>query len=502
MEDAVYIPLPFEYKGIEINKVDTVDYTISTYNSKPHRVLMLDISTDRKWITYLTETYSDDKEASKNEENALLDEAKSKKHYLTVRSFDETHLPSKSCSISLDVTELIKFNETDRYNCISISRDGRRVALSYYFTQFRWGLNDSCFVFEFADSYMQLSKIKDVSSNGRAVFLDNGQLVLQYFGYWAVTNENYKIIYEVDLRKDDLQLYTLSYLSRSSLELPPIEERQLDETIEGDTAIKTVNNVIYTSRLTKKNVILTTSFKSNQIWSLLDRGCLLASIEAEVQDNIFTFSSNMQFFATYSNLTALYAIYNVKSSLKTSQFKSQVALKESEEFIVTDAHFYNEDKYLVVAGILTEKGSLKTLATFEVWHIESEISIYYVSKEVNIGKRENRTIYPFIFEEPYSGGSSDESTVHENGKDMTETVSVASNSKNKAADQHAGITGINGKNVSEVRKKPGRLLGFYTTRFENGDIASDVLELDIFQEIHVEEYENFFEWKNAITSKG
>lgn len=502
MQDAVAISVPYNDKGTLVNKVDVVDYTVSTYDSKPHKVLLLDTSTDHKWITYLTESSLEDgKEALNSEDNALLAET-TKRHYLTVRSFHETQQHTGSYAISLDVTDVIKLNH-NKSNCISISADGRRVALSSFTQDHIYTYEeDSCKVFEFAESYTHLIKIKKLDFDCRAFFIDNGDLVLAQHGYWEIFDTNYSKKFDVDLRKDDIQLYQLDYLSHFTSILPPINERNYDEC--EDTAIKVVNNIIYTTRIAQLNIILTSSLKTNQIWSLTDRGSLLASIKAEIQENIFTFSDDGRFFATYSNLTTLFTIYNVKSSLKTSELKSQIDLKTG--YIVTFAHFYNEDKYLAVAGILTDNDTKKTYATFEVWHIESEISIYYVSKEIKLGKRENRTIYPFIFEKASHNGLSDGSTINDQGRDVTEVVSITSNSKaasnGASSSEHLNkaqpVSDLDDKNVTQIRKEPSRLMAYYATCDDNGDIRSEVLELDIFQEVSVQEYKDYNEWKNAV----
>lgn len=374
-----------------------------------YAVILLDISMNKEWLTYITH------QRVEGNENIMY--AMNNNHqiqtYLTRRKFYEviikqasdndtlTSNPEYNTHVSVDITHLIKDFGPNHCKFLSISPDGKYVALSFYYKRNSTGgvdsclaQNKNCLIFK-VDDNSGFSLHAEKHCNGRAVFVGQERsysLVLMNMNYIEVYAEFPDITepsYVLDLAQflpsiqdhkelciDDMHTQNSSWVCTQGLR----------DNIE-------MKRIMSLSRHIQHGTI-TTHFTDglSRLWSLTENGTLITAFHA-LHENIMMISRSSNYVATVpTDNTHIINIYNVKSGLRIYQLRSQAEENFNMEFTVSHIDFFYNDRYVAMTYFEGDH------VVFEVWYMEAEKSIYRISKPIDMTSFSlpSKWIQPFV----------------------------------------------------------------------------------------------------------
>lgn len=395
---------------------DTIHEPPIFNNTDTTEAILLDISPDKRWISYITHQREDHGVMAYKTIDGIM------RTYLTRRRFtainpagnEETVVDNLSAErislehFSLEITADIK--NVYGYHCkfLSISGDGKYVVLSFCERSNRTeqGFHDpdnpNCLVYKVNGSALVLSN--KLKCDGRAVFLNKNMRSLALIQSHTIEvydnfpkNESISFLFDLHpfVSTDDLLHERVQNYSPYIDNTPWIDINKpnpLSDNISDD-----IERIITFSRHIRHNV-LTTPFIGGivRVWSILKNGERLTSFSAPKQ-HVMAFSKHYKYTAAYIEGTRSVNIYNVKSGLLVYHLESQ-AEQSSTPFQVAHIRFCYDGRYLAMSG--WEGDSV----IFEVWYIEAEESIYRTTEPLTTkpnsklykGKRLLKTVQPFV----------------------------------------------------------------------------------------------------------
>lgn len=353
-------------------------------NTESDEVILLDISCDKKWISYVTYRRQADRMSMYE-----MDGDKKRTH-ITRRRFtaanpvtgkEETVINDSERGVhetehfSLEITDDIKNGGSHHCKFLSVSGNGKYVALSFYernpasYSGYRDSNNPNCLVYEVCDGVFQLKH--QLRCNGRAVFLSERRCSL------ALINKTTVEVYDNFPKNKAVSfLFDLHpFISSDKYLHEGVEDHEsyIQNTswvdIRNDEENQDMRRVITFTRHIRHN-ILTTPFRGGivRVWSIVEDGVRLTSFSA-LNQHVMAFSKNYKYTAAYIEGTRSVNIYNVKSGLLVYQLKSR-AENSKTPFEVSHIRFCYDGRYLAMSG--WEENNV----VFEVWYIEAEESIY------------------------------------------------------------------------------------------------------------------------------
>ncbi|KAG2230414.1 hypothetical protein INT48_007256 [Thamnidium elegans] len=361
---------------------------IDSHNIKGEDVILLDISINKEWMAYVTIKHEDIDGTSNLENNEVH------RTYLTRRRFTAVNAENSEDRITLkenkqkyitndeyfriDITNTIKSTNRNHSKFLSISRDGKYIALSFYsetsrFSYYEKGRKyNKCFIFEAGIGRIDLKS--SLNFNGRAIFLNSEEVSLIYADAYTFRYGNLSDI-SSDRTVFDLSILGPGSFNESSVfdELYIRNSAWLDFSEENNDMKKAVTF----TRNVRHDIITTPYLDVTRAWSLTENGVRLTSLWIPGL-HIMAFSKDYKFTAAYVEGARSIHIYNVKSSLLAYQLKSQ----ESglvDNFEVSHIRFCYSGRYVAMSGWEGNE------VVFEIWHLESERSIYKISR--NVGER-------------------------------------------------------------------------------------------------------------------
>lgn len=407
-----------------------VSRSIDNHNLESESIILLDISSNKEWVAYVSNKWNDsDSEFERNKDGT----------YLTRRRFTAANVnnpneeimlkdskienSSKGGSCSIDITKYIKDAGINHCKFLSISQDGKYIALSFYERntnssgRMRDPKNNKCHIFEANNTGLKI--YSSVKCNGRAVFLPKETSFQGSKDKEKPMTENFSLaVIDVNtLQYKDFTTYssnriannlkrTISDLKGTVLDLNIFKSGTAiakESTAFHNAYIKNsswldikgsdddIKKLITFTRHVRHNII-TTPFKAGVVrtWSIREKGVRLTSFSA-LEQHIMAFSKNYKYTAAYAEDTGLVNIYNVKSGLLVYQLKSPEI--RSEDFEISHIRFCYGGRYVAMSGWAGEN------VIFKIWHLESERSIYRVCKEVGqrtYGEVKLKVFEPFV----------------------------------------------------------------------------------------------------------
>ncbi|KAI7895161.1 uncharacterized protein EV154DRAFT_496092 [Mucor mucedo] len=424
-------------------------------NHKNTEVILLDISPDKKWICYISHQLEEGSQTYKMKK-------REKRTYLTRRRFtsinpktgdEETvvdNLLKENIDLehfSMDITDEIKIIGDSHCKFLSISGDGNYVVLSFCerIKQINGKLwppkNPNCLVFESKQGVLKLShKIK---CDGRAVFLTKNTLSLALVQSTTIkVYDNFPNNISISFLFDLHPFITANGLAhenaqghKSYIENAPWIDINKPEVADSSSLRTDIHEdtkrIITFSRHIRHNVLVTPFIDGIvRVWSMIEDGVRLTSFSA-LNQHVMAFSKHYKYTAAYVEGTRAINIYNVKSGLLVYQLKSR-AVDLSASFEVAHIRFCYDGRYIAMSGWEGDQ------VVFVVWYIEAEELIYRTT--VSLTTKPNSDLYS-------------------RDRRLLKVV------------QPFVTRGVN-SNGDKCLK------GFYTS-FENGNLATTFIELDI-----------------------
>ncbi|CAO3613033.1 unnamed protein product [Mucor hiemalis] len=396
-------------------------------DTKTNKIYMIDISADRKWICYVSQFEKEPNiysttlsvhrfTAIKNESLELVEPA-------TIFDDDSSLLHEIRIYMDASPETQMKRIGVNRYfdkpghKFLSISPNGQYFIISTY-DETKKNDEGSCFIFKAQDDTILFHR--ELHFNGRGVFLDtNNGLRL------AIINTARLIIYdEVEDFLGDLtyEVYDLTSFgsTREDLKSSVFQYRYTDfvnnwsVTKNPQLAVKPyhphMRHIIALSTYIKSNILITPFTEKSEtirFWSLVNNGDRLASLTAS-EESVIAISKDFKYAATAKfliNDDNVVKVHNLENGCLLYTLRSQHSI-----YNLTHATFCYDSRYLAVSAVdkrfATKNSPLhKNVAFFEIWHIESEKSIY--STMVNLGHlmlstfdyTQEKSIKPFVSEE-------------------------------------------------------------------------------------------------------
>jgi hypothetical protein len=397
---------------------------IDNNNIKDEEVLLLDISSNKEWISYVTYHKNNDGSYLKTR----IDLTEKKCTYLTVRKFTEMNRQQEAdneqpnCHFSIDITGLVE--DTGQQHCkfLSISPDGIYVALSFYEKnrnmvdqeKFRAARrrNADCLIFKVNDNQIEYDCTR-VKFQGRGVFLDREESGTP-FDLALINCDTLEVYENFSPSTTKRPTYWFDLSCFHGFKFANMEEYVMvdDSYIKNAPWMCTGNDLICTelelimtfSRHIQQNVLTTpVSHGVARVWSMTEEGNLLISVTTDRGEHLMAFSKDYESAATYSlsnNVPNLSInIYNAKSGLRDYKLIRQQDSVRSY-LVVSDMRFCFGAKYIAMAGIETlirYKEYKRVQVVFEVWHIETQKSIYYKKIDINTEDiAQHKIIQPFL----------------------------------------------------------------------------------------------------------
>ncbi|KAG2233522.1 hypothetical protein INT48_003393 [Thamnidium elegans] len=386
-----------------------------------HDVKLLDISCNKKWIAYVTYSYNYDVE--RLSDGRINPETKNN-IYITRRRFtaidQETEkeelgfsgnrvLSTNLKHATLKITDHIYQNNGTYCSFLSISNDGRYVALSFYEegygSRHKGYINPDCLIFDMDRNFSDPQKIK---CQGRAVFLNEEEknpLAI-------ISKNNLEIYAEFPQVKKVTCMFDLSCFYSTGLRTCPTVRKQMSYINNASWAnifrsafyrssdSNDMEIIITFTRHIRQN-ILSTPFDDNgivRIWSILEEGARFSSFTAEKQ-HVMALSTGYTFAAAYVENSRSVNIYDIKSGVLMYRLKSREN-SNAENFKVSHIRFCYDARYVAMSGLEGDNE-----VAFEVWHLESERSIHRTTKDIapQEGTKEDiaclRRVEPFVTRE-------------------------------------------------------------------------------------------------------
>ncbi|KAI8087451.1 hypothetical protein BDF21DRAFT_491903 [Thamnidium elegans] len=362
---------------------------VSPINISDHHVQLLDISCNKKWIAYVSYYY-------------MVEQTKPK-IFVTRRRFTATDLETQEDEMglggnlasstalehsSIEITDYVTYSTCANSKFLSISNDGKYVALSFYEKDYgsrhlnqRKYINPDCLIFYMDGNLSDLLKIK---CQGRAVFLNEEE------GYrLAIVSKTTIDIYAElpDIKKVtcmfDLSgfysndIHTCSTVSKQDSYIKTVSWANMSYLSFDYDNIKDAENIIMFTRHIRHNILIT-PFEDTcavRIWSLSEEGSRLCSFPARYQ-HVMALSTGHAYAAAYVENSRLVNIYNIKSGLLVYCLRSSEK-SDARTFKVSHIRFCYDARYVAMSGLENDNE-----VVFEVWHLESERSIYRTTAKI------------------------------------------------------------------------------------------------------------------------
>jgi hypothetical protein len=391
------------------------------------RASLIDISANKQWIAYITEDTTNDIKYLKIRRfkiPGIFDDLETTDDSIsTENSGTNSDDPEK-----VDITKYILKDGTNYCYFLSISPNGKRVALSFLKMNDDGAVenqekvhNPDTIIFKVGSTDNCIRKAKRIKFKGRAVFLKNGNL--------ALINKEILEVYDCQRRYKKIHWFNLYPLGATSglffleaidgLESLAKTSYVHFESHNSGSNPAAAKDIIRISKHIRHNV-LTTTYRDHvsRVWSITEDGVRLTSFHSLTMEEIMAFSLDYKYLATFVEKDKSINIYNVKSGLVVNRLK-QDEDKRSEKIVgdknLDDFQLYvcfcHKSQYLAMVSIVKlertdengcERSTSKknALITFEVWNIVPEKSIYYDTEEIKIDwEMQDKFIQPFVYEE-------------------------------------------------------------------------------------------------------
>ncbi|KAI8094922.1 uncharacterized protein B0P05DRAFT_523921 [Gilbertella persicaria] len=333
--------------------------------------LLLDLSSNKKYLVYVTENMPDDEEEVSELEvprEGLFDSVYGDRvsYSLTIRNLKDVDL----AAVSLHLTERIYIwlpedNNLSMVYFLSVSNDGRFISLSCL-------ANDptkvACIIFEVNTAINQRKKL---GLQGRGIFLDNGQFVLVNLEYLYVFDQDFELVKRFPITC--LIGKTLGKFASNNLPsfAATYEKNQFSKkcfSIDAQT-------LLCISGCIKQGVLMFLNPCSFHGYIAYAIGQDLSVISKSPMQ-ILGFSENLDFSVCHVG-NELHLINNIKGCV-TQKLPFPIG---PEEFLITQLEFSLNGKHLNLAGISTYKD--KRSSCFRVWDIMHQRLIYSMDKPLN-----------------------------------------------------------------------------------------------------------------------
>ncbi|GAA5812182.1 hypothetical protein MFLAVUS_005632 [Mucor flavus] len=376
-----------------------------------HDIQLLDISSNKKWVAYVTHFNDSFPEGAPNDQSnsGAINIFITRRRFTAIDQetryeelgFSGNIAPDDLRHCSLEITKHVKSDDGTHCRFLSISNDGRYVALSFYEedSNHKRFKNPDCLIFDMDGGSPDPHKIK---CQGRAVFLNEDNKYPL-----AIVSKNILEIYaEFPEIKTVTSMFDLSGFYTSGRRTCPTVSTQ-ESCIKnaswaniyirkfGTRDSNNINTVITFTRHIRHNTLITpfTGESIVRIWSILDEGARFCSFPAKNQ-HIMALSTGYTYAAAYVNNTRSINIYNVKSGLLVYRLKSR-EMSDAATFRVSHIRFCYDARYVAMSGL---EGDSKV--SFEVWCLEAERSIYRVTEIFVPNNIANlRRVEPFVTRE-------------------------------------------------------------------------------------------------------
>jgi hypothetical protein len=286
------------------------------------------------------------------------------------------------------------------YAYLSIASDGSRVALS--FVQMsedgdfdsRLPQQPNCYIYE------KDGTTKEVPCNGRAVFVDDGLVIIKKHSVEFLDKDLKRkyILDTTNLTKGFEALINPPTIIKNTAWAKSFHVKARKPATAGE-------NLITMSRHIQSNILIT-PYRKNivRIWSILD-GTLITSYKTENSEYIMAISEDQRYIATFDGVKNVAKIYCSKSSLLLHTIEPVAVnapmdnTNKTGNFTISSMRFCNVKRNLIISGFKTFADNTKPLqkqnsrkVTFEMWSISSQINISYFESTYIPGF----TMQPFI----------------------------------------------------------------------------------------------------------
>ncbi|KAG2237109.1 hypothetical protein INT48_004611 [Thamnidium elegans] len=354
-----------------------------------HDVHLLDISNNKKWMAYVTYTITDFPSTrciaiTRRRFTAMDQETKTER-----LGFGGDHvLNADMYHSSFDITDYVKSNDCANSKFLSISNDGKYVALSFYEKDYgseyisrRRYINPYCIIF---DMDRDLSYVDKIRCQGRAVFLNYKE---DY--RLAIINRNHIEIYanffnlKIVACTLDLSCFrsngrrVCSTISKQWSYINSASWASLSYHMFDHDNIIDAEDIIMFTRHIRHNILIT-PFDDHgvvRIWSILDECARFSSFPATCQ-HIMALSKCYSYAAAYIENSRSINIYSIKSGLRAYRLESSEK-SNAQNFKVSHIRFCYEARYVAMSRLENDNE-----VVFEVWHLESERSIYRTTAKI------------------------------------------------------------------------------------------------------------------------
>ncbi|KAI8080376.1 hypothetical protein BDF21DRAFT_398982 [Thamnidium elegans] len=367
---------------------------INNRNTETEKVLLLDISSNKEWMASVTRNVRNANTTYLTVRRLIAVNADNRDDKITIEDGKQA-TATEDVPLSIDISSLISSLDQNHCKFLSISRDGKYIALSFYYSPgaIKNRENIECFLFEVLPK--SVSRLTSVKLNGRAVFLNDEKDSLLFVDaesirYSDFLNHPYKnIVFDLDILIPGVEasptLHDSYIKSHPWLDLP------------GKTSDEVKKIIIFTRHI-RQNILIT-PFDAIRIWSLSKKCILRSSISAKGQ-HIMAFSKsdndaadneieNNTLTAAYSEIDGVVNVYNVKHGLLVYDLKIQGGNFKSN-FKISHMYFCFENRYLAISGIEDND------VVFEVWYLDSKKRIHEARR--NMGESYDELVLLKVFE--------------------------------------------------------------------------------------------------------
>ncbi|KAG2229373.1 hypothetical protein INT48_000910 [Thamnidium elegans] len=373
---------------------------INNRNTETEKALLLDISSNKEWMASVTRNVHNANSTYLTVRRLIAVNADNRDNKITIEDGKQA-TATEDVPLSFDISRLINGMDQNHCKFLSISRDGKYIALSFYYSPgaIKNRENIECFLFEVLPKSVR--RLESLSFNGRAVFLNDEKdsLLLvdaESIRYSDFLNHPYKnTVFDLNIFvpgvEPILPTHHDSYIKNSSW---------LNLQKENDD----IKKLITFTKHIRQNILIM-PYDAIRIWSLSEKCILQSSINAEGQ-HIMAFSKsdndaaadykieNNTLAATYSESDQVVNVYNVKNGLIVYSLKVQRG-NFGGTFRISHMYFCLDNRYLAISGM---EGNT---VIFEVWYLYSEKSIYNASRdmgETSDNLIQSKAFEPFIIQ--------------------------------------------------------------------------------------------------------
>lgn len=412
------VPIEEEKQNLVDRSATSRELPIDNHDIRSEETIMLDINSAKTYQAYVTNRRNKEQATRENSEYLMqVDkiqkrESPVRRTWLTRRKFTElttrattpTSQHQEEHHFSLEITKYLKDGGSNHCKFLSISPNGHYIALSFFERNLmgdnkrhRAPKNTHCLIFK-VDNSTGIVYHYSVKFQGRAVFLNSGDLALITPDFMEVYNQDFSRSHWFDLRPlgssnriaQDRVVNQNSFIKNATW-----------VSSKGGREDNEMKRVMTYSRHVRNNV-LTTPFSGGivRVWSVIDDGVRLASFRVQDKEHAMAFSNDNKYIATYVEGRAARTvnIYQVKSGLLIYTLVSQKKESVNAQLEVTHLRFCFDDHYLIMSALERSPSGVAKKVVFELWYIKAEKSIYLMEKPISISgvSSEHKYIQPFV----------------------------------------------------------------------------------------------------------